>query len=51
MDLSGIKKTQIGNSKNKSWKPKDKNFNKQKPKEQKPNQKSQQKKTFKQTPQ
>ena len=51
MDLSGIKKTQKGNSRNKSQKPKNKSYNKQKLWEQKPNYGFQQKKTFEQTPQ
>ena len=49
MNLSNIKETQRGNSRNKSWKPKNKGYDKWKLQEQKPNQKFQQKKMFKQT--
>ena len=51
MDLNGTKETQKGNGKNRLWKPKNKNYDGQKLREQRPNQKSQQKKMFEQTPQ
>ena len=51
MDLNGIRETLKGNSRNRSWKPRDKGFNKQKLKEQRPNQRFQQRKTFEWTPQ
>ena len=51
MDLSGTRETQKGKGGNKLWKPKNKGYNGQKLQEQRPNQRSQQKKTFEQTPQ
>jgi len=51
IDLSSTQESQYANSNNRSWKPRSQGSNKQKPKEQRPNQGFQQKKTFERTPQ
>ena len=51
IDLSSTQESQCANSNNKLWKPRSQSSNGQKPKEQKPNYRFQQRKMFKRTPQ
>ena len=50
MDLSSTRETQKGNSRNKSWKPRNRGYDRQKLQEQRPNHGFQQKKMFEWTP-